>query len=377
VHQKYFSQDNAFWFVANQPADAPTIIKGNERVLRARLADALFFWHEDKKIGMQAFSEQLKNITFQEGLGTLADKQVRLKALAALLFADDPSLQQAASFCKADLASGMVGEFPELQGIMGGYYHPTTPAISEHYLPLGANSPLPASIAGQRLALLDKLDTLTGFFAIGKIPTSSEDPFALRRAALGIIRLLLALKTPNTLDILLQKSLHVWQLPNGRDCLPLLQDFIKQRLIIFWKPTYGDATKLIIATKMPYIPLHDLEKKVQDYQIFGTSSEGAALIAAYKRIVGVLKEKQPGDIQPALFTPLDAMIYKQWQSIANIATLPELLSFAAPLAATLQEFFEKTLVNEDSPASKNRKALLTAIWQRLDDAGLFFEGKTP
>ena len=178
------------------------IAAGNERGLRARLADAQFFYEQDKQTPLASLSEKLKAITFYEGLGSVAEKSERMVALAETISnrldsADPDTARRAAALAKVDLASEMVGEFPELQGIMGGYYAAAAgeaadvaEALSQHYRPQGPSDEIPASLYGRIVALADKIDTLTGFFGIGTKPTGSRDPFALRRAALGILRII-------------------------------------------------------------------------------------------------------------------------------------------------------------------------------------------
>ncbi len=210
THQKYFAlQDSEgklaprFLVVANMETrdHGATIVAGNERVLRARLADAQFFWDQDRKLGLDARLPALKSIVFHAKLGSLADKMERVEKLALeiareLPGTDKAQVSRAARLAKADLTTGMVGEFPELQGIMGRYYAlnqgepaAVAEAIAEHYAPLGPSERCPSAPVSVALALADKIDTLVGFWSIGEKPTGSRDPYALRRAALGVIRL--------------------------------------------------------------------------------------------------------------------------------------------------------------------------------------------
>jgi glycyl-tRNA synthetase beta chain len=212
THQKYFSVQDPrtgklaarFLVVANiEAADGGALIAaGNARVLSARLKDAEFFWNEDRKAGLETWLEKLKGVTFHARLGTMAERVMRLERLAEALApatgADPKAARQAARFAKADLASAMVGEFPELQGLMGGYYAKEAglgrlmaQAIEEQYQPVGPNDEVPDTPVSMAVAMADKLDALAGFFAIGEKPTGSRDPYALRRAALGLIRILL------------------------------------------------------------------------------------------------------------------------------------------------------------------------------------------
>ncbi|HUH10763.1 MAG TPA: glycine--tRNA ligase subunit beta, partial [Brevundimonas sp.] len=215
VHQKYFavrdpSKDGLapnFLVVSNIEATdgGKALSAGNSRVLSARLNDARFFWDEDQKVGFDAWNDKLKGVTFHAKLGTLAERVDRIAALAReiapLVGADAAQAEQAARLSKADLASGMVGEFPELQGIMGGYYarlagqpDAVADAIRDHYKPVGQGDDVPSAPVTVAVSLADKLDTLAGFFAMGETPSGSKDPFALRRAQLAIIRLLVGTK---------------------------------------------------------------------------------------------------------------------------------------------------------------------------------------
>ena len=205
AHQKYLVTEDAtgalqpgFIIVGNRRADADrdaVILAGNQRVLRARLADAEFFWTEDRKASLEDMLPRLADITFYEGLGSVHDKALRMEKLAAAIApqmsgCDGVAATRAARLAKADLVSGMVGEFPELQGIMGGHYiRASEPviadAIAAHYRPQGPADSLPDSAEGCVVSLADKIDSLVGFFGAGAKPTGSKDPFALRRAALG------------------------------------------------------------------------------------------------------------------------------------------------------------------------------------------------
>ena len=225
AHQKYLVTEDAdgalqpgFVIVGNRLADAErdaVILAGNQRVLRARLADAEFFWQEDMKIPLEEMLPRLSDIAFYEGLGSVHDKAMRLEALAATIAGhvegcDAATATRAARLAKADLVSGMVGEFPELQGIMGGYYiraaeHAVADAVAAHYRPQGPADNLPGSAEGCVVSLADKVDSLVGFFGVGAKPTGSKDPFALRRAALGIIR------------IIRERGIRM---PLGRSCRP-------------------------------------------------------------------------------------------------------------------------------------------------------------
>ncbi|MEK9597529.1 MAG: glycine--tRNA ligase subunit beta, partial [Alphaproteobacteria bacterium] len=249
VHQKYFALEDEngkiapyFLLVADRKPDTQNdalIIKGNERVLRARLSDALFFWKADKATHLREYRKKLGDITFYKGLGQVSQKVDRMEALAALIAHYIPECSeadafQAAGLSKSDLVTGMVGEFPELQGVMGSYYAsaydvatPQVVAIRDHYCPQGADDKLPETAEGIAVSMADKIDTLVGFFGINVKPTGSKDPFALRRAALGILRMIDERSISLPLDEVLSKAAHLYGFDSFEDDLAL---FITERL---------------------------------------------------------------------------------------------------------------------------------------------------
>src|SRR5579875_824218 len=250
THQKYFSclsPDGSpaprFLFVANNlaPDGGAAIVAGNERVLRARLADARFFWEQDRKVPLRERVEKLKERIYHEKLGTMYDKAERMGLLVHLLVEQVPGADldracAAARLAKADLSTGMVGEFPELQGIMGRYYAledgedpRVAQAIAEHYKPQGPNDTCPAAPESIVVALADKIDALVAFFAIGEKPTGSRDPFALRRAAQGVIRIILENKLRLSLRLLFTRGANFFTVNTGATAGEVL-DFIADRL---------------------------------------------------------------------------------------------------------------------------------------------------
>jgi glycyl-tRNA synthetase beta chain len=296
VNQKYFvcedaagSLANAFICTANIVATdgGAAIVDGNRKVLAARLSDARFFWQQDRKTPLSAHAEKLARITFHEKLGTVADKVERVAKLAEWLASEgvvpncDPALaRQAAELCKADLVTEMVGEFPELQGLMGGYYaraeglpDSVADAIRDHYKPVGQGDEVPTAPVTVALALADKLDTLRSFFAIDEKPTGSKDPFALRRAALGIIRLI----TDNGLRFGVAEG----------DLL----DFFADRLKVQQKEA-GVRHDLIDAVfALGGEDLVRLLACVHALQAFVATDDGVNLLAGYKRAANILKKE--------------------------------------------------------------------------------------
>ena len=256
VNQRYIAletEDGAlapqFVTIANLPTPdgGKVIVAGNERVLRARLADARFFWDLDRQIALDDFKAKLVQRIFHAKLGTVADRVDRLRALAReiapMVGADPDQADRAAALCKADLSSGMVGEFPELQGLMGRYYarhqgetSAVADAIAEHYAPLGPTDQAPTQPVSVAVALADKLDMLAGFFSIDEKPTGSRDPFALRRAALGVLRIMLESRHDLPLHRILQKA--VLSQPGSSDPAKIVQEvmtFLRDRVKILWR----------------------------------------------------------------------------------------------------------------------------------------------
>jgi glycyl-tRNA synthetase beta chain len=332
THQKYFScldRDGKlaprFLLVANNIADdgGREIIAGNERVLRARLADARFFWDQDRKTKLENRLPRLAERVFYQGLGTMADKAERLGQLsteiAYLIAQGKPNLlggelalrknaKRAGQLAKADLSSAMVGEFPELQGIMGRYYAEAegergdvAHAIAEHYSPLGPSDRCPTEPLSVAVALADKLDTLVGFFVIGEKPTGSKDPFALRRAALGVIRLILENELRLSLYEALRRSLALWQDSLGSSRFgdqPIVEllDFFGERLKVHLRDR-GVRHDLIAAVfALGEDDLVRLTRRVAALAAFIGTEDGANLVVAYRRaanIVGI-EEKRDG-----------------------------------------------------------------------------------
>ncbi|MPZ12464.1 MAG: glycine--tRNA ligase subunit beta, partial [Kiloniellaceae bacterium] len=319
-HQKYFSTERAdgsladrFLVVANMEAPAgseraKTIVAGNERVLRARLADARFFWDQDRQQPLSARVPRLKEIVFHARLGTVADKVSRLEDLAAEISnyvpgADRDEARSAARLAKADLVTGMVGEFPELQGVVGRYYAlndgkapAVADAIAQHYAPLGPHDACPSAPVSIAVALADKIDTLVGFWMIDEKPTGSKDPYALRRAALGVIRLIVE----NKLRLPLLKAFAVAQADYaGLSAAPVagdLMDFLGDRLKVVLRDQ-GVRHDLITAV-MARGGEDDLVRLLARVEALGSfldSDDGSNLLVAYRRAANIVRIEEKKD----------------------------------------------------------------------------------
>ena len=314
-HQRYFpvaDKDgklvSKFVTVANLESRDPDQVRdGNERVIRPRLADAAFFWDNDRKRSLDARRDALHDVVYQRGLGSLADKSKRVAVLAAAiagaLGGDQKTVSRAAELCKCDLLTGMVGEFPELQGTMGRYYAiedgepaAVSAAIGEHYLPRFAGDVLPQSVSGQVLSLADKLDTLAGVFALGKVPSGNRDPFGLRRAALGVVRILVECRLDLDLAAAIAEAASLQpagKIPAGQIAADLYQ-FIADRLKGYFldrDPALSADTFEAVMARTP-ASLVDFDQRLQAVQAFVELDEAASLAAANKRIGNILKKAE-------------------------------------------------------------------------------------
>jgi len=424
AHQRYLALADGkgnladrFLLVANMiPADhGKTIIAGNERVLRARLADARFFWDQDCKTPLSARTPRLRDIVFHEKLGTLDDKMDRVQALAVEIAthipgADKDRVRSAARLAKADLVTGMVGEFPELQGIMGRYYAlhdgehaEVAQAIAEHYSPLGPNDACPMAPVSVAVALADKIDTLVGFWAIDEKPTGSKDPYALRRAALGVIRLILEnrLRLPlkSVIDCsgdLILKSIGRAK-PTGVgqslvsttnwgqiDSTTLgLLEFIADRLKVALKDK-GVRHDLIAAVfavggEDDLVRLLD---RVKALTVFLSSDDGVNLLTAFKRANNIvsIEEKSDGtqydgdhvdpsllreDTEKQLNQALDGVLQSVIEA-RDAERYQDACHAFAKLRAPVDTFFDTIRVNTDDPElRKNRLRFLDKIRTRF------------
>lgn len=392
THQKYFAlrdpktgkMANRFAFVANMIAEdgGKEIVAGNERVLRARLFDAKFFWDEDRKRRLDSRIDDLKGIVYHAKLGTQFERVERIAKLAGEIAgkigADSKKAERAARLAKADLTSGVVGEFPELQGVMGRYYAQhdgeavdVADAVRDHYKPVGPSDAVPADKVAIAVALADKLDSLKGFFAAGEKPTGSGDPFALRRAALGVIRILLEnglrlpLSVPDDLTVFFADRLKV----------ALKEKGIRHDLIdaVFALGNEDDLVRLVA--------------RVEALQAFLKTDDGVNLLAGYKRAANILKaeEKKDGRVfagqvaqskltdpgEVALFSALGTakdQVIKALKGEDFSAAMRHMAALRVPVDA----FFDGVKVNaEDASIRENRLHLLAALRAVVHQIGDF------
>ena len=375
-----------FITVANiESKDPAQIVAGNEKVVRPRLTDAEFFFKQDKKQKLESFNERLKNVIFQAQLGTVYDKAVRVSQLAAFIAERTDGNPQWATraglLSKCDLATEMVGEFPEMQGIAGYYYalndgepQDVALALNEQYMPRGAGAELPSTRTGAILAVADKLDTLVGIFGIGMLPTGSKDPYALRRAALGILRILIEKQLDLDLVEAVRFSIGQFGKQVKADGLAdQVLEFIFDRL----RARYEDegievASYLSVRAVQPGSAL-DFDQRVQAVQAFRTLPEAEALAAANKRVSNLLSKfeaKLPETVEPRWFDnatefSLYSALQQAEQAVQPLAAARqyrEALERLAHLRGPVDAFFEAVLVNaEDASVRANRYALLARL----------------
>lgn len=364
---------------------AQSVISGNEKVIRPRFADAEFFFQQDKKKRLDERLPLLANMVFQEKLGTLLDKSERVALLAAEVArrtgVDTRAAQRAGELCKADLITAMVGEFPELQGIMGEYYarndgeaDDVAQGIREHYLPRYSGDALPASGVGLCVAIADRLDTLSGIFGIGQAPTGAKDPFALRRAAIGLLRLC----TEKQLDLDLRELIAVATRTLGsRVSNAKLESELLEFIFSRFRANYQDAgiaTEIVnaVMTLQPTRPL-DFERRVQAVQHFSTLPEAGALAAANKRVRNILAKSDATDsvhIDAALLKePAEIELHRaivaakgETRPLVQAGDYRAVLVRLAALRTVVDSFFDDVMVNaEDAALRRNRHALLREL----------------
>ena len=404
VNQRYFALRDAegraapyFAFVANVPGSdgGAAIIAGNERVLRARFSDARHFWDQDRKVTLESRVAALDGVTFHAKLGSQGQRAGRIISLARYLAepagADIELAGRAAKLAKADLTTGMVGEFPEVQGVMGGYYarHDGEPAevaeaVAQHYQPKGPNDAVPIGPVAVSVALADKIDQLVAFFAVGEKPTGSGDPYALRRAALGVIRII----RERRLRLSLGKALNrAAQLQAEYEPADEVLDFILDRLRVQLRAEGAryDVLNAVLGAGQDDDLVRLLARTDAVTALLG-SEDGANLLAAYKRAANILRieDKKDGPHDGAV----DATLLEQAEETALAAALATVepnvtaaleseqftnaMSALATLRAPLDAFFEQVTVNAERPElRRNRLALLHHIRAAMNLAADF------
>ncbi|MFK0312351.1 glycine--tRNA ligase subunit beta [Pseudomonas sp. NPDC090233] len=392
-NQKYFCLLDSegkllprFITVANvESRDPQQIVQGNEKVVRPRLTDAEFFFKQDKKQPLETFNERLKNVVFQAQLGTVYDKAERVSKLAAfiapLIGGDAQRAARAGLLSKCDLATEMVGEFPEMQGVAGYYYalndgepQDVALALNEQYMPRGAGAELPQTLTGAAVAIADKLDTLVGIFGIGMLPTGSKDPYALRRAALGVLRILIEKQLD--LDLTGAVEFAVKQFGAKVKAAGLAEqvlEFVFDRLRARYEDEGIDvATYLSVRALKPGSAL-DFDQRVQAVQAFRKLPEAEALAAVNKRVSNLLSKAEGAiaeQVEPKYFDnanefSLYSAIQQADQAVQPMAAARQYSESLARLAALrdpVDAFFEAVMVNaEDAKVRANRYALLSRL----------------
>lgn len=406
-HQRYFALEDADgrlmpWFitVCNIESPEPELVRaGNERVVRPRLADAEFFWTQDRRQPLAARLERLETVTFQAQLGSQAGRTRRIEALATRISTAAGGnaetvehAARAARLCKCDLATAMVGEFPELQGIMGRYYAladgeppAVADAIRDHYLPRGAGDGLPGALAGDAVALADKLDALTGIFAIGQKPSGTRDPFALRRAAIGVLRIVLEHRLELDLTALLEHAVRQQPVADldarTFTIVDEVYEFIMERLraqYLEHEDASGITTEMfdaVLATRPR--SLLDFDARLRALVGFIGTSEGASLAAANKRTANILRKSAPEalaesvrSVDPGLLRePAEIELQRAIAGLQGpVETLLRERQYGAALdrlaglRGTVDGFFDRVLVNDpDEALRRNRLALLAQL----------------
>ncbi len=393
-HQRYFHLTNNnnelqpyFITISNiQSKDQQAVIKGNERVIRPRLADAAFFFSQDSASTLEDKLERLASVVFQSELGTFLDKAKRISSLAefiaSLVGADKSVSARAGLLCKVDLITDMVDEFPDLQGIMGGYYsnidgNPENIglAIREHYLPSYSGGPLPSTPEGSCIALADKLDTLVGLFAIGQPPSGSRDPFALRRQTLGILRICIENELNLDIDICLDKALELYGFDSGKSTV---LTYILDRLSHWYgeKNIDHDVFNAIRYSSQGINNFLEADHRIGSMQAFRSHEQAPNLAAANKRVANILKKAgdEPlgqtvlSEPDPGLFSEeAEHHLFEQMTGVSQsfdqgTLTYDEKFERLARLQPFVDRFFDDVMVMaEDKEIRTNRLSLLDSL----------------
>ena len=382
---------NTFLFVTNiESRDASQVISGNEKVIRPRLADAEFFFNSDKKTTLESRLESLETVLFQKQLGTLKEKSERISALSAFIASQiDENETQAARaglLAKTDLMSNMVMEFPDVQGVMGKYYAlndgedaPVAEALYEQYMPRFAGDALPSSGVSASVALADKLDTLVGIFGIGQLPKGDKDPFALRRAAIGVLRIVTELSLPLDLETLVSKAIDVYgdKLTNAETQSQVV-DFVLGRFTALLQDQ-AIAIDVIqaVAARRPTKPA-DYLARVHAVDKFRALEEAEALAAANKRVANILAKQNvevtdtvnidesllAEEAEKALYVELKAA-QKEVDIAVPSQDYTRILTALATLRNVIDNFFDNVMVMADDEAVKNNRLALLSLLRQL------------
>ena len=401
-HQRYFAVENTkgeltnhFITVSNIESRDPSRVRaGNERVVRPRLADAAFFHEQDRRNPLHAWRQGLDSVTFQAKLGSIGDKLRRVVALtqqiAPLVGADAALASRAAELSKCDLLSAMVGEFPELQGVMGAYYAAAdgedsrvAAAIRDHYLPRGAGDALPADPVGVAVALADKLDTLAGIFGIGQKPTGTKDPFALRRAAIGVLRIILERQLDLDLGELVGKAVSaqpVTTKDTSNEVLAYLQERMRSHYLEVGYPAESFEAVLATGTTRAL----DFDQRMRALAKFRERPEAETLAAANKRIANILRKSSAGEVAPTVEVSMlgaeaEKALHQALEAVSAAATADiaarrydEALAKLASLRPSIDAFFNDVMVNDPNAALRaNRLALVSRVRDLFTDVADF------
>ena len=398
TNQKYFALTDAagrlrsrFLIVSNlETSDPQHIIGGNERVVRPRLSDAKFFFEQDKKKTLAERLPGLSNVVYHNKLGTQAQRTARIVQLAgkiaAALGSDVALAERAALLAKTDLLTDMVGEFPELQGIMGTYYarhdgehEEVALSASEHYQPRFAGDALPTSAAGTVVALADKLETLVGIWGIGLQPTGDRDPFALRRHALGVLRMLIEKRLPLSLASLLADTAQLFaDNPQFKDPRADVLTFLMERLRGQLRERGYTPNEIEAVVAQQPDTLDNIVERLQAVTAFAQLPEAAALAAANKRITNILKKNADGAVdtvtESLLREPAEVALYQamslcqpEIDSAFALGDYTTTLTRLAKLRAEVDQFFDQVMVmDEDLQLRNNRIALLSHLHQMMN-----------
>ncbi|MED6323041.1 MAG: glycine--tRNA ligase subunit beta [Pseudomonadota bacterium] len=382
---------NTFLFVTNiESRDASQVISGNEKVIRPRLADAEFFFNSDKKTTLESRLESLETVLFQKQLGTLKEKSKRISALSAFIAsqidANETQAARAGLLAKTDLMSNMVMEFPDVQGVMGKYYAlndgedaPVAEALYEQYMPRFAGDALPSSGVSASVALADKLDTLVGIFGIGQLPKGDKDPFALRRAAIGVLRIVTELSLPLDLETLVSKAIDVYgdKLTNAETQSQVV-DFVLGRFTALLQDQ-AIAIDVIqaVAARRPTKPA-DYLARVHAVDKFRALEEAEALAAANKRVANILAKQNvevsdtvnidesllAEEAEKALYVELKAA-QKEVDIAVPSQDYTRILTALATLRNVIDNFFDNVMVMADDEAVKNNRLALLSLLRQL------------